>query len=89
MRRNSTSRSSPHLAETEALLGQSRLATEGGVRYVRARRALASDRGQTMTEYIVALAFAATGLLVFSKAFQIAIARYLAPIYFTIGLPIP
>jgi hypothetical protein len=66
-----------------------RLATEWWVRYVPARHALASERGQTMTEYLVALAFAVTGLLAFSKAFQIAIARYLAPIYFMVGLPIP
>lgn len=48
-----------------------------------------SQRGQAMTEYIVALAFAVCALIAFSTSMQIAVFRYLQPIYFWVGLPIP
>lgn len=47
------------------------------------------EKGQAMVEYIVALAGAVVGLIVFSRLMQIAVFRYLQPIYFWVGLPIP
>jgi uncharacterized membrane protein len=48
-----------------------------------------AEAGQAMTEYVVALAGAVVGLIVFSRLMQIAVFRYLQPIYFWVGLPIP
>jgi hypothetical protein len=45
--------------------------------------------GQAMLEYLLTLVLAVFPLIVFTWAMQRAIVKYLIPIYFFIGLPIP
>ncbi len=67
------------------IFDRARLALAMAIAYCPGR----DQRGQAMTEYIVALAGAVVGLIVFSRTMQIAVFRYLQPIYFWVGLPIP
>lgn len=52
-------------------------------------RAAGDERGQAMLEYVVVTLTCVALLIGLSRSMQIAIARYLAPIYFWVGLPIP
>lgn len=49
----------------------------------------ADSRGQAMLEYVIATLLCVALLIGFSASMQVAVARYLNPIFFWVGLPIP